>query len=743
MANMAVHDARSTPRWLFVATILAGSFLLFVMQPLVARSALPRLGGAPAVWNSAMLVYQLLLLAGYAYAHALARLPLRRQAIVHLAVLAAAGVSLPLALPDITGPVAGLEALWVPWLFLLAVGPAFFAISAQAPLLQNWYATDPAAPNPYPLYAASNLGSFAGLLAYPLLAEPLLPVRVQSTAWSVLYGALVVLVIGVAFGLRGRRPSAASPAERTEAVQEWPGRRRAALWLALAAIPSGLMLSTTTFLTTDIMAMPLLWVLPLGLYLLSYVIAFSRRRTLAQLLIWLAPAVLVVGGGLSMFAAGRANLLAALASIVLFFVVSGALHARLYDTRPGVSQLTGFYLVLALGGVLGGAFTALLAPIVFDWTWEHPILLLAAALVLPLENWKRLARPLIGRIGARPATRSMIVIVAVFALFNLALILYANMQGQAGLTGGQWALLLAVLAAGIALAGSRGGYVLGTAALLLGLGGIAQLQTSLSGERTRSYFGIYAETLRPGGDRVLMHGTTIHGVQRAGQHRLSPTAYFGETSGVGLALTHAGQTAGPDARVGIVGLGIGTLACYRQPGQEWTFFELDRAIDRYARGPRFSFIRECAPDARIQFGDARLSLAAAPPASFDIIVVDAFSSDAIPVHLLTVEAMAIYRRALSDGGIILLHISNRYVDLEPVIAALAQESGMPAMLLASDGDAVQKTYSATWVALAPDRTVLDRLSPTGPWRLLRQDDGPAWTDDYAPVLRHFVWENFL
>ncbi|MGB3797767.1 MAG: hypothetical protein WA957_15870, partial [Alteraurantiacibacter sp.] len=333
-------DRATAPRrWLFTLAIFAGSFLLFLVQPMVARMALPQLGGAPNVWNSAMLVYQALLLAGYAYAHAIGRFSLRRQGLIHLTLLALAGLTLPLTLAPVSQPDEGWEVVWVPWLFLLTVGPAFFAVSAQAPLIQRWFAAHPEAGNPYPLYAASNLGSFAGLLTYPLLAEPLLTLGEQSWGWAMGYVGLLALVACAVFSRGGAAPDNAAH----NAGGEPPDWKRRATWLLLPAVPSGLMLSTTTFLTTDIMAIPLLWVIPLGIYLLSYTIAFATHRGVAKCLTLLAPLVLLVGGSVAIFAAGREDLTAAIASLILLFVVATALHSRLYELRPSPARLSQFY----------------------------------------------------------------------------------------------------------------------------------------------------------------------------------------------------------------------------------------------------------------------------------------------------------------------------------------------------------------------------------------------------------------
>ncbi len=722
-------------RWLFTLAIFAGSFLLFLVQPMVARMALPQLGGAPNVWNSAMLVYQALLLAGYGYAHAIGRFSLRRQGLIHLGVLVLAGLTLPLALAPVSEPQSGWEVVWVPWLFLLTVGPAFFAVSAQAPLVQRWFAAHPQAGNPYPLYAASNLGSFAGLLAYPLLAEPLLSLGAQSWGWTLSYIAMLGLIAWAVFSRRDASINVAAEPVDSEQV----GWRRRAMWLLLPAVPSGLMLSTTTFLTTDIMAIPLLWVIPLGLYLLSYTIGFAENRGAAQVFLFLAPLVLLVDGGIAIFAAGRADLLAAVASVMLLFVVATALHARLYDLRPGTARLSQFYLYMAAGGALGGVFTGLLAPVLFDWTWEHPLLILAAAALVPLGAWRGLMR----LVSKDRQTTRVVLIVGLFVVFNAALLLYARVQAETQLVWIDWLALLVILCLAMVLAARRLSFVLACAALLMALGGLSNLLASIDGQRERSYFGTYSITQRDDGDRILMHGTTIHGIQRGGEDSREPTAYYGPTSGVGLALANAQAIVGPDARIGAVGLGVGTLACYREPGQQWTFFEIDPTVVEFSRGGEFTFLHQCTPDAYLQMGDARLRLADLPPASFDVLVIDAFSSDAIPLHLLTVEAMAIYERALAPGGLLLLHTSNRYVRLEPVVARLAEVRGLHAMVWQDEPVRRNDLYSSTWIALAPTRAPLDALSSTADWRLLVEPEGPVWTDDYASVLPYLVWENFL
>ena len=358
--------------------MVTGSFLLFLTQPMVARMALPRLGGAPAVWNSAMLVYQALLLAGYAYAHYVASLKPRRQAGLHLALFAVAALWLPIGLTSALPPAGVAPALWVPWFLVSSIGPLFFIVSAQAPLMQRWYALETARGEPYSLYAASNLGSFAGLISYPLAVEPLLTLDQQSALWTGGFVLLVLLVAGCALTIPGetveKRPLETTPA---------PTPRRAMRWVLLAAVPSGLMLSTTTHLTTDIIAMPLLWVLPLGLYLLSFVAAFATRRGFSEFMTQLAPLIVLVAGGLAFAEGSRQPLFSATLGLSLLFVVAVTLHGEMYRLRPAPDHLTAFYLAMSVGGVLGGFFCAILAPTLFDWTYEHPLLILAAAFLLP------------------------------------------------------------------------------------------------------------------------------------------------------------------------------------------------------------------------------------------------------------------------------------------------------------------------------------------------------------------------
>ena len=729
-------------RTLFVATIFTGSFLLFLVQPMVARMALPRLGGAPNVWNSAMLVYQALLLAGYGYAHWLAGQPVRRQAKIHIGLLVLALLWLPIRLADLPPPAPGWEALWVPGLLALTIGPVFLLVSAQAPLMQRWFAAHPAAGEPWALYAASNLGSFTGLLAYPLLAEPLLSIHAQSWGWTIGY-ALLIALIGLAAASRWRLGrSAATLDEGLPGDSEKIGWRRILLWLALSAVPSGLMLSTTTHLTTDVFAMPLLWVIPLGLYLLSFVVSFSDKRRVAWAITVATPLVMLLAGGMAMASRNTGTMALAGSSVLLLFLVCVALHARLYDSRPDPRRLTLFYFVMSAGGALGGLFTALIAPLVFDWVWEHPLLVLAAAALLPatyLFDLRRLP-------GANPRL-SLLAGVALMVLAAFLAWQIHEIPFEATTNAQRGAYAFGIALCGFALAPWRPAYLLLLAVLMLVQGGTETIEGTLAGQRQRSYFGIYTVRDYPEMKvRMLSHGTTLHGEQSTDPAlRRSATTYYGPTSGVGLAFSQAQALFGPAARIGVVGLGAGTLACYHRPGERWRFYEIDPAVLGYSKNRTFTYLADCAPDAEVVLGDARIELAKAPRGGLDLLAVDAFSSDAIPLHLLTDEAIGVYLDALSPRGLLLVHVSNRFIDLAPVLAAAAKHRGLQAMLREDSPADGKMLTGSVWILLTrdPRQMIAVQAGSNGhEWRRLPAPAARAWTDDHASVLPFVRW-NYL
>ena len=694
---------------------------------MIARMALPRLGGAPTVWNSAMLVYQALLLGGYAYAHWLGRFAPKRQAIIHIALFVTAALMLPIGLIASTPSATANPFFWVPWLFVASIGPLFFMVAAQAPLMQRWFAASGGG-DPYPLYAASNLGSFAGLIAYPLLVEPLLPLNGQSLLWSIGYAVLLLLI----FICSLRLPKIDS-VEESRLVSNQFSRKEVTYWMLLAAIPSGLMLSTSTHLTTDIVAMPLLWVVPLGLYLLSFSVAFSANRALPDAIASATPILLLAGGGTAFANSAKFPLVFAVLGLALLFAVSVTLHSKMYDRRPEPARLTGFYLAMSAGGVVGGLFCALIAPLIFNWGYEHPILLIFAGFLVAGKPLFEFAEPL----WAGPKQKVAGILIVVLAI--VAAIVSITSDAPSGMAG----TAIFIIALGLIAIGNRLVFTVCLAALMMNFGGWKAVINSVTTDnQVRSFFGIYTITTNPGVTRSIVHGTTVHGLQSlvAGRER-DPLTYYAPRSGVGLALANLPTLYGANARVGVVGLGAGTVACYARPGQDWRFYEIDPAIAKIARDPsKFTFLSRCLPGVTVLIGDARIVLANEAPAGLDVLVVDAFSSDAVPMHLLTREALFVYQRRLTPDGILLIHISNRFLDLEPILAAAESDGWHTALRYyhASQAESDRGYATSAWVALARNPAMLDRLkklSGQEPWRALKPQEGFAgWTDDHASIL---------
>lgn len=716
-------------RPLFTATILTGSFLLFLIQPMFGRQVLPVLGGSPSVWNTAMLFYQAVLLLGYLYAHAVRRLTLGTQLALHLALFVAAALTLPVGLAAWVPAQGGTDpAIWLLGLLAASIGPVFFVVAAQAPLMQAWFARSdhPDAANPFFLYAASNAGSFAALIAYPVIVEPNLRLGTQTWVWSGGFVILAALVALCGLAVRGRP----APVEAARVAVSWRQRGR---WTLLAFVPSGLLLSTTTHLTTDIMAMPLLWVIPLGVYLLSFILAFGRHGpAVTRWALGGAPLAIVLLGGAAFLSIGAAATMFAVAGVALLFVIALALHGTLAIERPAAGALTDFYLWMSVGGALGGVFAALLAPLLFDWPYEHPLLLVAAAMLIPAVVPSRWLVPLWSRAAVRIAVAA--------AALPLSWYAGASVAGRASDATATGAMALGIVAL-LSIGRPRlFGWLF--AMLILALGGWAQLATSRSGMRERSFFGVYTvQDSAANNVRRLLHGTTLHGVQsRDPALTRTPTTYYAPTSGVGLAFAAAPRLFGPTARIGVVGLGTGTLACYARRGQVWTIFEIDPVVVRIARAS-FSYLAQCLPIAKIVIGDARLTLAAQLPAALDLLAVDAFSSDAIPLHLVTREAFRVYGRALAPDGILLMHVSNRYLQLRPVVAAIARAEGWHAMIREDRPPERQPrgqyvTRSA-WIAVArtPERLATLRAASPQAWEALPTDPRvTAWSDDFASIL---------
>jgi len=827
---------------LFAITLFWSAALLFWVEPMVGKLVLPQLGGAPAVWNTCMVFFQAMLLAGYAAAHWMTgRFKPRSQLAVHFALLLAALGTLPIRLNEsAAAPWLHWPTAWLLWQLLLNIGPAFFVLAFTTPLLQRWFAAsaDAGARDPYFLYAASNLGSFAALLGYPLFIELNYPLREQAWLWMAAFIAMPLLVL--ACGVKVGRDSVEPHSERSEAsaasisgsaepnqdarsaradsVGRWGSTEshptgmtltRRLHWAVCAAVPSSLLLGVTTYITTDIASMPLLWVLPLALYLLTFVFVFARRQIFSTHLLSRALPI----GALALVYQMCAGLsepawLVMGLHLVVFFVAAMVCHARLAADRPEPEHLTEFYLWMSLGGVLGGLFNTLLAPVLFNSVVEYPLALMAACWL----RWE--AESLVGRDSVEPHTERSEASVASISALSVtrdARHARADSVGKWGSTESRptgsardllWPLCLALLTAALAaflpsskllppqlqtlvifglplmlcflLVDARRRFALGLGAVFLGgvffTGGFGR---TLHVER--NFFGVTRVTLSPNGDaRQIVHGRTIHGRQfldaaRAAEpltfyHREGPLGDVFKVFGAAESRVTMSRSSNPPfpvgsrpdmvnvistraARsVGVIGLGAGSMAAYARAGERWTFYDLDPSVMRIAQNTNFfTFLaRSAAAETRLVEGDARLRLREAADHSHDLLVLDAFSSDAIPVHLITREAVELYLRKLAPGGMLAFHISNRYLLLEPVLANLAADLRL-ATLGCDDTTLVAAEFAtgreqSHWVVMA--RTADDLA---GFWRYTRWsplEGNPrvgVWTDDFSSPLKVIQW----
>ncbi len=729
VARLITVGSAARLSWLYAGALLLSALLLFWIQPLFTKMVLPLFGGAPAVWTTASMFFQVALLAGYLYAHLVSqRLSLKQQTLLHLALLTVVFVVLPVRLDEDVPRFAEQEPIGALLrLLTVSLGLPFFAIAATAPLLQRWFSRTrhADAADPYFLYSASNLGSFIALLGYPTLIEPALGLARQSQVWMWGYAALAALIATCALNAwqyrRMDAPEAVSYA-RTGPGVTWAQR---GYWMLLAFAPSSLMLGVTQHITAEIAAVPLLWVLPLSLYMLTYVNAFARRPLihhdwmlrLQPPLVILLALVWILNTYLSVF----------LLHLVVFFVTAMMCHGELARLRPNAAHLTDFYLCIAVGGAIGGAFNALGAPLLFNTILEYPLMIGLACMLRPAGDksgaafrWLDLASPLglacayalLVIAGYRPLEHGPVAIIVYLEVIGLALYLSHVRPRCFGL------MVMVVLVASP---------ILHSPDEILA--------------RHRSFFGVHTVLKdRAGKFHVLLHGITVHGAQYiAPEKRRELTTYFHRDNPLGQMFSALG-TKDRFQRVAVVGLGAGTAACYRQPDQEWTFFELDPTVVRLATDTRyFWFLAECAPDSRVVIGDGRLSLKATPDRYFDLIIVDAFSSDAIPVHMITREALALYMTKLRDGGVVMFQITNQYIDISPVLANLAAAAGLVALIpgprLTLPREDRFAQMESHWVAVARKPEHLAALETQEGWgRLPQRTSARLWTDDFSNIL---------
>lgn len=686
--------------WILAATVLVSAWLLFQVQPMAGKRILPWFGGGPAVWTTAMLFFQAALLGGYLYAHLIAEtLRPRTQALVHASLLGVA-VLLLIAVGVIAGdrwkPV-GSESPRLHILVILAatVGLPYVLLAATAPLVQSWWARRHGAGSPYRLYALSNFGSLAALVSYPLVIEPLVGLSTQGVVWSVLFGIFAVLCVTSAwstFRVASKMPTAVVPHE-IQSASEAPYKRARAFewvfWLALPACASAMLLAVTNYLCQDVASMPLLWVAPLTVYLLTFIVAFDADR-------WYVRWGWLAGLGVASLAAcwsWRQGLSLSLGwhlviHLALLLAVGMVCHGEVARLRPPASRLTSFYLCIALGGALGGLLVAVVAPLVFSEYYELQVSMLAA--------W--------------------VLVMAILLADRGSLLYNGNWYGA-------WIVIF----------------------LLWAMLGVLSERSYSRGRRetiasARNFFGVLKVRERPafpGGPlaRFLVHGRISHGTQFTdGNRRRQSTTYFTKASGIGRLLTSL-PADGPH-RVGIVGLGAGTIAAYAESGDEYQFYDIDPQVvafaDRY-----FTYLadaRDRGAQVTIVDGDARLALEREPPQQFDVLAVDAFSGDSIPVHLLTLEAFGVYLRHLRDpAGVLAVHISNGYLDLAPVVLAAAELYGLQARLVTNKEDRANGTLASVWILLAREgvESPIDAIGE--PIVAAGREGRVVWTDDYSAI----------
>jgi len=734
--------------YLFSATLFFSATLLFLVEPMVGKMILPLLGGTPAVWNTCLVFYQAVLLLGYAYAHFSTQwIGLRRQSLLHLGLMALPLLVLPLRISDTAVaslPNAGNPIPWLLALLATTVGLPLLAVCTTAPLLQKWFSQTRHrhAHDAYFLYAASNAGSMTGLFGYLVLVEPNLRLWTQSRWWAAGYAVLLALTTACAWmlwrapvGESSKRKAQSSKAEELDARPATAARR--ARWVLLAFVPSSLMLGVTTYLTTDVAPFPLFWVLPLALYLATFIMVFARRPLYAPpwmgRVLCLPALVLMVS---FIIEATHPPAVFVVLHLLMFTAAALICHSELAKDRPASRYLTEFYLWMSVGGVLGGMFNALLAPLVFKQVLEYPLIMLIACALAPrvgeqrgFNRWDLVWPAGIGLVtlaliyaiqaaGAEPGRLSTLAIFAVPALLTYRFVLRPIRFGLC---------LAAILAASAAYVGAHGRVLL----------------------VERNFFGVVRVTKDVNAKfHQLVHGGTLHGRQRIEPaHACEPLAFYHRTGPAGDAFRLFDSAAGSlPSRVGLIGLGVGALAAYAKPGQAWDFYEIDPAVERIACDPRlFTFMSNCAAaQLRVVLGDARLKLRDTPDGHYGMLVLDAFSSDSIPIHLLTREALRLYCAKLADGGLMAFHVSNRRLDLKPIVASLAADAGLAGCdredfnIRAEerrDGKEVSE-----WIVLSRRAELVRQLERDPQWQPLPVSRGPLWTDDFSNLLTALRWK---
>jgi hypothetical protein len=729
---------------LTAATLFLSAFLLFSVQPFFAKLVLPRLGGSPAVWSVAMVFFQSVLLAGYGYAHFLtSRLSLRTAVFVHVGVLAVAALALPIAIPDgwSRAPVDG-QAYWLLGLFCVSVGLPFFAVSANGPLLQAWFARTghSHAKDPYFLYGASNIGSFASLILYVAAIEPFSDLAQQSAFWTI--GFVVLCVLIAACGLAALSLTGQGAASTAEAhPQDWAPAdsrtvwRERLVWTACAFLPSALLVAVTAHVSTDVAAAPFLWIIPLALFLLTFVIVFQKSPLISQKTVERLMPLMVIP---LLFMTMNPLQLPIIALIVLhfatFFVAALCAHGMLAARRPQAARLTEFYFAMSTGGVLGGIFSTFVAMHLFTWIAEYPILLVASLFTAPALR------------GPDPLAR-FLGSAAIAAAFTAAL---AGIDRLGLLHTVSNFSSLFLLNASFALAAL---YMLFRSPRLSVLFSCLMFASTfafytffLSTHSERGFFGmVRVIDSEKDGVRRLRHGTTLHGAtlladMQETNARPEPLTYYGKQGGLSIAIAAARQNFGGKLPYsGVIGVGAGSLACRFQAGEKLDFYEIDPTVVQIAKNPDlFHFLSACGQDTRTIIGDGRIEVADVGPGAYDLLVVDAFSSDSIPVHLLTREAIDLFMSKIEPKGFLVMHISNKHLELPSVVASIGKSLGLSVRVGEFSPEKSTQTSSfethSIVAVLARNDAAFGHLLDDPHWKSVDSGVTKPWTDGYSNVL---------
>lgn len=727
---------------IFAATLFTSAFLIFSVQPMISKMLLPMLGGSPSVWNTAMVFFQAMLLAGYAYAHFVARyLSLKSQAIAHLTLLCLFTMVLPLSFPtNVTPPEEGGQALWQLGIMLSCVGGPFFVLAASAPLFQYWFScsTHEDAEDPYFLYAVSNIGSMAALLGYPVIFEPLLTLTNQTYIWFCGYGLLIGLTTMCAWSIRNGVKQA--PPLGTMDDRVGIGWTKRLIWIALAFIPSSLMLGVTTIITTDLASAPFLWVVPLALYLATFIIAFSRKPVIslavARELGVFAIILVILMVMISAFVTMKVPII--IVHLLTFFLCAQICHGELAEAKPSPSHLTEYFLLISFGGVLGGIFNALIAPRIFMVPLEYSLTLATVPFVIWAGQKKLPA--ISGRFNdlkEKGRKTKLIIIDALTALLGIALCLgtFFIESDFVQILG-----VICVFAFLFIVMNNRPVFAVTCLAALLIFQPVLWSMDHKLLALDRNYFGVL-KVYSHNDTNFFYHGTTLHGAQpQKEEWKFKPVTYY-SPGGPASDIFSIMDKRGGNQAVAALGLGVGSIACYGGKGRHFDFYEIDSDVVKIAENPEyFSYLSGCGSPYKIVLGDARMKIADAPDSSYNMIFVDTFSSDNIPVHIMTREAFEIYLKKLAPDGIIAMNISNRFLDLRPVLAAISRDLGMTIYFKyhkpeTHKGDVSDLYTESLFAVMAKDPKTVATFAEDHNWKPY---DKPitvkVWTDDYANIL---------